>query len=77
MTLRYKNQLIDICGVEHTKIFDHEKERWVRLKTDFRARRNMAIFGKRVPVESCKELVVYKKKLGRRVDIEDVAQISS
>lgn len=75
MTLKYKNQLIDICGLEHTKIFDHTTKRWVKLKTDFSKRRNMAIFGSRVPIESCKELVAYKKKLGRRVDAEDIRQI--
>ncbi len=77
MTLRYKTQLIDICGVEHTKIYDRKERNWMPLVNDFSKRNTRELFGLRLPVSTREELIAYKSKLKRLVDNIDVAQLQS
>jgi hypothetical protein len=75
LTLNYKGQLIDLCGIEHTKIFDHTKKKWVPLRNNLFKHAFKKFAGLRVPVTTRRELLNYKKKLWRRVDKIDVKEL--
>jgi hypothetical protein len=70
MTLKYKQQVIDIAG--QAKIFNKQTNEWELLKSDFSKTNKMLVFGVEISVINKKELIAYKSKLLREVDIEDV-----
>ena len=76
MTLKYKNQEIDIASFE-AKIFNQATHKWVKrpgVFSDFVVKK---VFGIEVFVENVKALITYKKILGRAVDRQDVNQLLS
>ena len=75
MTLNYKGQVIDVCSGDHTKIFDHNRKKWLSIKTDFKKSEMRYFDGLRLPIQTESELIDYKKKLGRKVDIEDIKNL--
>lgn len=74
-TLRYKGQEIDLCGSQNAKIFDKSEKKWVQLPVILSQAKRKKVFGTMVKVVSKKELLAYKNKLRRRVDIADVEMI--
>ncbi|MBI4020434.1 MAG: hypothetical protein HY367_03815 [Candidatus Aenigmarchaeota archaeon] len=72
MTLKYKGQVIDIAGKEHTRIFDHTRKMWLPLHSHFSHVKWKYSSGLRVPVMLESELIAYKKEIWRRVDRADV-----
>ena len=75
LTLTYAEQDIDICGFE-AKIYNQNTNQWEYCSSSInKTIEQKLIFGKIVPVESIDSLIVYKKKLGREVDREDVRQL--
>ena len=72
MTLRYKGQLIDLCGIDSQKIFDLKERHWVRMAKVFSSSTMRSVYGLRVPIVSRTVLVAYKTRLSRGVDIRDV-----
>jgi len=75
MTLCYKGQNIDIAGAHQTKIFNKNTKQWIRIKTNFSTAEIKEIFGMKVPVISKKDLIKYKKKLRREVDLTDLRKL--
>lgn len=75
MTLKYKNQIIDIAGEE--KIFDHEKKVWIQQRLDFTNGTYFTMYDLNVPVIPEEKLINYKKKINREVDIEDVKELEN
>lgn len=76
VTLKYKGQKIDISGCEKDKIFDRKNKKWVASKTYLSKVERKKIFGLIVPVIYKKDLINYKTKIARRVDLRDVKSIS-
>ena len=77
VTLKYKDQLIDISGAYSEKEFDKKMGSWIRVgRTNLSKAKKVNIYGIKVPVESKRNLIAYKKKLSRNVDKEDLRQIS-
>ncbi len=76
LTLRYHGQLIDLSGIESGKIFDKRKNKWVKMKTDISNYNRRMVYGRFVNVSKKKDLIAYKKIIGRKVDLEDIKQIS-
>ena len=76
MTLCYCGQKIDICGANEAKIFDKNRRIWTSYRTDFSISESKNVFGIKVSVISKKDLVNYKRKLRRRVDLLDLKQIN-
>lgn len=72
MTLRYRNQHIDICGGDKTFIFNNKRKDWERLKTDFKTVTYLEYAGIRLSVCKLKDLISYKRKLDRLVDRKDI-----
>ncbi|MDO8584356.1 MAG: hypothetical protein Q7R83_04215 [bacterium] len=75
MSLRYKNFGIDLFGSDTQKIFDKKQKRWTREKIDFYRANKKKIFGKIVPVIPLNELLRYKEKIARAVDLEDIKNL--
>ena len=76
MTLNYKGQVLDIAGAYAAKLFNHDQKVWESASVDFSKDQLHTIFGIMVPVMDKAELVAYKSKLKRDVDIQDVKEIT-
>jgi GNAT superfamily N-acetyltransferase len=76
-TLKYKSQEIDLCGAGTTKIFNKTTGKWERLDADLSNSYKTRIFGKVVPIVPKDELIAYKSKLLRKVDIADLKSIGT
>ncbi|MBI3623618.1 hypothetical protein HY212_06095 [Candidatus Pacearchaeota archaeon] len=76
MTLKYKGQEIDICGKDHLKMFDKVHKKWFKESNNFKQVSRKKIYGIKLPLEELKDLISYKKKIRRRVDIIDVKNLS-
>lgn len=74
MTLQYEGQEIDIAGIE-SKVFNKESGNWESIGTDLNRHELIELYGKKVPIEKLDNLIAYKTRLSREVDIEDVRQL--
>lgn len=74
VTLKYKEQEIDICG-DNVRIHDHSNGEWKSSTTDFSKVEMKELYGINVPVIRKEDLITYKKILGRKVDLEDIKAI--
>jgi hypothetical protein len=74
MTLKYKGQEIDICGT--ARLYDCDHKRWVKDKTHFNKSMTNRVYGINVPVILKKELIAYKRLLGRKVDLADIKSLT-
>lgn len=72
LTLVYEGQEIDIGGAESMQIFDSIQNVWVELPKDITNSKDIEVYGLTVPVISKENLIAYKKKLMREVDIADL-----
>lgn len=72
ITLKYKGQEIDLCGIENMKIFNCKTKKWQKHPAAFSKPKKIKIYGKIVPVIKKEDLINYKKILGRRVDRQDI-----
>jgi hypothetical protein len=75
MTLLYRGQEIDLCGAHQARIFDQARKEWVNLMADFSTSEVKEVLGIPLPVVCRKDLLHYKRKLGRGVDRMDIAAI--
>lgn len=75
MTLDYHGQKIDLGGAHKTKIFNQQAQQWEELISDVSLAKLNKIFGIEVPVIPLKELIAYKSKVAREVDMADVQEI--
>lgn len=75
-TLKYRSQEIDIAGITTAKIYDQHLGAWIDYNDDIDSGMVKEIYGRQVYVESLKNLIAYKSKIRREVDLEDVRQIS-
>lgn len=76
MTLKFFGQEIDICGAS-VKMRDHQSGKWIRNTTDFSKAVTRELYGIRVPVIRKRDLVKYKKILGRNVDVDDLSALKA
>jgi len=72
MVLNREGQDIDICSAT-AKIFNQTTNNWDIEVADLSKFEMKELYGLKVPVIPKEELISYKKKLGREVDLEDVA----
>jgi hypothetical protein len=75
LTLKYKGQYIDISGLGLIKIFNKKTKKWNKLGFNPSTSVKKEIYGIKIPVIPLQNLINYKKKLSRRVDLSDVKQI--
>src|SRR3989344_2630592 len=72
LELEYNGTPIDIGGAKDFEIFDKQSNRWVPDVTDFTHFKEIDIGGNKIKVVSLSDLLVYKRKLLRDVDVKDV-----
>lgn len=77
LSLKYCGQEIDLCGAESQRIHDKSARRWVSLTVSFVKSPMKNIFGMRVRVIPKSELITYKSKIKRDVDILDVSALTA
>ena len=76
LTLRYDGQEIDIAGASNKKYFSKQAREWIEFPGDFKNTEQKYIYGLLVSVIAKEQLIMYKKGLGRHVDILDLAEIN-
>jgi len=76
MTLSYKGQKIDICGKDSEELYDKKKEKWIKEKINLTKSKPKKVDNLILPIVPLKELIDYKKELGRDVDKKDVRDLS-
>jgi len=72
MTLKYKNQEIDICGINSQKLFNKKTMKWDIERIDLSKATKKKVYNLIVPIITLKDLLSYKKKISRDVDIQDI-----
>ena len=75
LTLKYKNQLIDIGGAYATKICDVNSGRWIPVQCNFSTAIEHSLFDIRVPVVCPTDLILYKRLLKGKHQKQDIAAI--
>jgi len=75
MKIIYAGQKIEIGSPEKTKIFDNTKKRWFQEKINFSRSNIKEVYGIKIPVMPKKDLILRKKRLGRKVDKIDLKQM--
>lgn len=75
-TMCYKGQVVDICSNKTIEIFDKTTQKWVTPDGARSKGIPMNVFGQEIRVIKKKDLISYKSKLRRRVDIADVKELS-
>ncbi len=76
LTVKYKGQIIDICGGDSERLFDKKKKKWVIEKSNLHKAKMKRAYNLIIPVVPLKQLISYKKELGRRVDKKDIKALS-
>jgi hypothetical protein len=76
LTLKYRGQIIDICGGDSERLFDKKKKKWILEKADIHKAKMKKVGDLILPVVPLRDLISYKKKLGRNVDKRDVKNLS-
>lgn len=61
----------------HPRYFDRRSGRWIDQAIHFARSERRLVFGVEVNVMALEDLVRYKSALGRHVDLQDVAQLTS
>lgn len=74
-TLNYKGQEIDLVDIDSLKFFNRKEQRWEDLKHTFSDIVFKEVCRIKIPVISRKNLIDYKIKLGREVDIIDIKEM--
>lgn len=72
MTLRYKNQEIDIFGVDSWKMHNKIIRKWVRQRNNLFKATRKKVYGCIVPIIPLKDLIDYKRKICTSIDIQDI-----
>lgn len=70
--LKYKDQELGLAEIR--KIFDKNKNKWVKF--DFSRIVKRKVYGKIVNIITKEDLVAYKSKIRRKVDLQDLKWLS-
>ena len=73
----YEGQKIEVGSSDEVKIFNSNSNSWVALELNFDSFSTISLLGRKVKVMNKSELVSYKSKLAREVDLIDVNEIKS
>ena len=74
--IEYHGQKIDVCGTDSQRLFNKKIKKWEKENRNLRKAIKKKIYGLLVSVVPLKDLINYKKRMSRRVDIEDVKQLT-
>ena len=72
----YEGQLIEIVNAGNTVFRNPETNQWEQEIINFEDSELVEVLGISVPLIPKQQLIAYKKKLGREVDLIDIEQLS-
>lgn len=75
MELDYKGIAIEIGEAKNTKFFNIKSKKWEKFPDELSSSKNKKVLGVTIPITSKKNLIEYKSKLGRDVDIIDLKNL--
>ena len=73
MTLKYRKELIDLCGSKNQRIYDLKSKKWIKLNVDLTKSEKHRVFNLEIPVVPLEDLIFYKSKIRRKTDLEDIS----
>lgn len=76
LTLNYKGQKIDISGIYNYYLFNKKTKKWQKERINLSNSVKMKVYDKIVPVIYKKDLIKYKNKIRRKVDIIDIENLT-
>jgi len=74
--LNYNDQQIEICNAGKAEYLDTKNNVWITRNIDFNKAETVSVFGIKIKVITKHDLIEYKGRLRREVDIIDIDQIS-
>ena len=75
--LNYCGQQIEICDAGRAEYLDTQNDTWIKRDIDFTKAKTLGIFGISTKVMRKDDLLEYKGRLNREVDIIDIEQITN
>ena len=75
--LNYCGQQIEICDAGRAEYLDTQNDTWIKKDIDFTKAETIGIFGISTKVISKDDLLEYKGRLNREVDMIDIEQITN
>lgn len=76
MTLKYKGQEIELCGIDSEKLFNKKRGKWEKESINLSKAIRKKVYNHIVPIIPINMLINYKKKIARVVDIKDINALS-
>jgi len=73
--LNYKGQKIDLCGSDTQKLYNRKKKRWEKENINLSKAVKKKAYSKLIPVIPLKNLLHYKSKISRPVDLVDIKNL--
>jgi len=75
LSLNFKGQEIDLCGIERAWLYNVNNTGWELLVTDLTLAVRGELFGMHAQIIGKQELIEYKKKIRREVDEKDLEML--
>lgn len=75
MALEYEGQIVELGGADSVWIYDQQAHEWAEQRIDFSTSELRDIYGVTVPVMPRAQLVAYKQRLARDVDLQDISEM--
>lgn len=76
MTLKCRGQEVDICGIASQKLYIKKTGKWTKERIDLSKATRKKVYNHIIPIIPLTDLIYYKKKISREVDIKDVEALS-
>ncbi len=73
--LDYRGQRIEICDAGNAKYLDTQRNTWIKRDIDFAEAETIEMFDIYIRVISKNDLIEYKSRVNREVDIIDIEQM--
>lgn len=77
LEVRHSGEEIELADAERTRYRGGEGEPWFEADVDFEKAIRLEVFGVELPVMPLDDLVRYKRRIGRDVDLHDVAELTA
>ncbi len=75
MALEYEGQVVELGGADSIWIYDQQAHEWAEQPVDFSTSERREVCGVTVPVMPRAQLIAYKQRLARDVDLQDIDEM--
>jgi len=76
LALKYNGQRIELCAIDKEKLFDSRTKKWVKPAFNMQDYSIKKFLGVRARFIKIKNLIEYKRTLGRGVDLRDIKNLT-